>query len=235
MIRIGKSLQPLLFLLFAVTAHADGPTAIHGVNNDGETVSAHVEEYYGNVPVRTPLYPLYEQWSIWVEAAGKPRREFKSQHCRYSGPIYQSGWSFSCARIGTSPLAGATYQYQKDLKKCGGHLFVCTSGCPPRAPRQMVKDYWECHEEAPVCPSRPKTGKLSGDSVNLRDKPGAAGKILRTIAIGTRIEVLARNEQCLDIDNKTGQWIKVRLADDQPVREGWIFDGYVDYSGSGNQ
>ena len=125
--------------------------------------------------------------------------------------------------------------FQKGLKNCGGHLFVCTSGCSPRAPRQLVKDFWECFEEKPVCAARPATGKLRGDSVNLRDKPGIGGKILRTITVGTGVEVLARNKDCLVIDDKAGQWIRIRLADDQPVREGWIFDGYVDYSSSGNK
>ena len=149
-----KNMETMKKFFFAIalailsgSVSADGPTSIHGVNAAGETIYADEEERHEEEPVTTPKYVRLGHWSIRVGPAENSKQVFPKQYCSNYGPAFQKGWTFTCSADGVSPLAGATYVFERGLPKCGGFLFVCQNGCGPRAPRTLVKDLWECGEE----------------------------------------------------------------------------------------
>lgn len=228
----------IVVLFFSAFVFAVGPTTIHGLNEAGEEIRADVEESYENEPVRTPSHPHYGPWSVVVSDGKNQRREFKQQYCGYSGPSYGSGWSFSCAREGNSPLAGTSYDFREELDNCGGFLFICKSGCNRRAPRELIDDLWECPaafealKKEEECASKNRQGAyvtLIDDVVHLMDAPSTSGKVLRKLFHGTKAKFISGDGICTTIAEKTGQWIEVNITDKQTVETGWIFDAYVEY------
>src|SRR5689334_9773738 len=88
-----------LLLAFSTSVYADGATTIHGVNSSGEQIA--LDEEWLPVPGASNL-----DWTgFYVVSVGvpgeRPKEEFGAQHCGVRIA------SFSCARGGQSPLAGA--------------------------------------------------------------------------------------------------------------------------------
>lgn len=203
----------VLLCIVSLNAYADGYTTIHGTNERGEEIRIDKDQEPDIVEPAGP-YLLYT-----ITVGGK---EFEKQLCNYTGIN-----SFSCSIEGGSPVAGATYLFKEDPKGCG-NIGICVRGCTARTPHQMYQGSWECYK--PECPSRAATdGVLSGDKVNLREQPDITSRVLRNLIHGTKVKVLERNDTCLSIGSKDGQWVKVRVLDKDPIKEGWIFDAYVAY------
>lgn len=69
----------------------------------------------------------------------------------------------------------------------------------------------------------------SSDYVNLRAAPSSSSTILRALNLGTRLTVREKNSVCARMGERTGRWVNVSVLDDDPVREGWVFDANVTY------
>lgn len=120
-------------------AYADGPTTLHGINAAGELITVDKEDFdYGPQGVE---WGPNEFHTVLVKKDGKTIRSYKKQLCGYDG-----NGSFSCSKKGESPLVGARYFYVKTLPNCEG-LYACKEGCGPEAPRELIKDPWECSNE----------------------------------------------------------------------------------------
>jgi hypothetical protein len=222
-------------LLLAVSAHADGPTAIHGTNDLGEEFVLN-EQYFDFGPNNSPRYPLF-YWEIHVKK-GANEQVFEKDFCGipdFHGP----GLHFKCESDAKSPLAGATYIKIKELTKCRGTLYVCKTGCGPRAPRELIKDAWECGMEfidlvdqyVVACKlNNTKTkGIIYGQGINLREKPDLTSQALARLSDKTKVEILERIKECISIDGEKGEWVRVRVVVDKVATEGWVFDAYIEY------
>lgn len=226
----------LIFLIvvfyFSVSAFAYERTAIHGLNEAGEEIQAHVEGRYDDTRYA---------WSITVGVDGDKERVFKNQPCGYSGQ-YEN--TFSCASEGNSPLAGTSYDFRKELDNCEGLLFICKSGCNQRAPIELIiknsedsrgcqkseQEEMEALEMQLECNKKDRQGAtvtIIADKVNLMDTP--SGKVLRTLNIGTKAKLILGDGICTTISGITGQWIKVKFIDKKTAQDGWIFDADVEY------
>lgn len=235
-----KAHTVIALLFFSVPSMADGPTAIHGYNDAGEELYIYVD---GEVPTDPPAgfdpvkYPKItgftkSVYKVEVVKHGERRFEtkerYRKQDCWINARVaYQPG--FSCSAQSHSPLAGTEYVFAKHLPMCRGTLLACKSGCGLRAPLELIIDPWECGEEIVAdCPnSDAKKGFISGDDVNVREKPEPSGSILRTISYWTRVDILKRDPRCLELNKKRGRWVFVNIHDNGDIRQGWIFDAYI--------
>jgi len=225
-----------VLILSASICLADGPTTISGTNDSGERITVH-QEYFDYGPEGTPWGPN-QYHTVKVTKGEKLVHSYEKQLCGSNELGYRPGWRFSCRKEGTSPLAGTTYSFVKELPDCQGYLFACTQGCGARAPRELVKEPWECNTDEMVelekemwCGKDDRIGKnatLVGDNVNLRGAPNTYGEIIRTLASGTKVRVVSQAEKCATIGSKTGRWVKVRSMDSS-FEDGWLFDAYVNY------
>lgn len=229
-----KSLVAALLILSAFACLADGPTTIRGINGSGEVITVN-EEYFDYGPQGTPWGPN-QFHTVVVTQSGKVVSSYNKQLCGSNGHGYTPEWRFSCRKEGESPLAGATYSFKQELPDCKGYLFVCTQGCSPRAPRELTKDPWECDDpnessvlQEAACGNPIDEGVVEGDIVNIRNHPGINSSVLGTATKGVRITVLKRDSVCMLINGKEGRWVRVKLHDDNPIKEGWVFDAYIKY------
>lgn len=218
------SVLAIIFFLPA-SSFAAGSTALEGTNAMGETIT------------------LYEEWTgdgfsktIDIKVNEKRKDIFEKQPCEFKVLPNSSELSLICSRDGKSPLAGATYIVKKKwLKKCRGTLYICQSGCGPRAPRELIEHPWECgHGEGDfhlACGATEanKEGILNSNQVNLRVSPSTVAPVLHRLPKDTKVTILERQDRCLVIDDEKGQWVKVRTLSESPVSEGWVFDAYVEY------
>jgi hypothetical protein len=71
---------------------------------------------------------------------------------------------------------------------------------------------------------------INDDIVNVRNYPSLEGIISLQINRGTRISVIGVSEENQFIDNYYGNWLKIRISENQPNpgKEGWVFSKYVD-------
>lgn len=130
----------LVLFIFASQCSADGPTTTHGINAAGELITVDEEEFdYG--PEGVDWGPNAYN-TVRVVKNGKQIKSYKKQLCGFD-PRGEK-MTFSCAKNGKSPLAGATYMYVKELSACKGTLFICKEGCGAGAPRKLISDPWEC-------------------------------------------------------------------------------------------
>lgn len=91
-----------------------------------------------------------------------------------------------------------------------------------------VGRYEDCRAGA-ACGNPIDEGVVDGDVVNVRENPDIDSRVLRTAAKGVRITVLMRESACIRMNGKEGQWVRVKLHDNGPVKEGWLFDAYIKY------
>jgi hypothetical protein len=217
-----------LLLVVSTAIYADGPTTIHGVNGAGEQIALD-EEWLPAAGASNLAWTGF--YVVSVGAPGeRPEKEFGAQHCGVRVA------SFSCARGGQSPLAGTTYGFVRDLPNCRGSLFICTGGCGAHAPQEMIRDYWECPTDDGLdyydaCdPKNHANLALLASNVNLREEPNLAAAVRVRLPKNTQVEILERQASCLTLNHERGQWIKVRVRDDESAEAGWVFDAYVEYS-----
>lgn len=131
-----------VLLLPMFTCLADGPTTMWGINSAGELITVD-QEYFDYGPGGTEWGPN-QFHTVEVKVGEKVIHSHTKQLCGSNALGYSPGWQFSCREEGTSPLAGAVYSFEKELPDCEGYLFRCTSGCSARAPRELIKEPWEC-------------------------------------------------------------------------------------------
>jgi hypothetical protein len=243
-----------VFLILSASSHADGPTPIHGINEAGEEITVYED---GTVPtdehgvILTELskgvdhkkYPQSTEFSVSVYTVKVLKRngtkeEYKLQDC--GNDALRLDFSFSC-RGGNSPLAGAKYEYVRELTKCGGSLMTCKTGCGPRAPREMIKAPWECvsgleelglvDRDVYACQAEnTKTkGIIHGHEINLRERPDFAATVKSRLTDQTKLVILERNKECLNINGEKGQWVRVKVAGETEEKDGWVYDAYVEY------
>ena len=200
------------------------PTPIHGVNKDGEEFAI------------TPVLPGdkgYEaamaagkHYSVNVRSSGSAGSYFPTEPCAFTGG------KFSCSVAGRSPLAGATFKNISKPPYFGGcgTVLTCIEGCGPRVPQELLEDPYECYPlQEVVCGSPIDEGVVDGDVINIRNHPHIISSVLRTATKGTRITVLKRDSVCFLMNDKVGQWVRVKLHDNSPIKEGWVFDAYIKY------
>lgn len=223
-----KTRIAVVALIISTSSYADGPTAIHGFNENGEEIYMYVD---GEVPVEGGTVDAYT-----VEVVKRGERRFETaekytrQDCGINAKIaYKPG--FFCDRLSKSPLAGAEYAYAEELPGCGGSLLACKSGCSSRAPRELIIDPWECgEEEVAGCPTSDAVrGFISGDDVNVRENPASNSPVLRRVSFGTKVIILKRDTHCLVLNKRRGRWTKVKILDDEEIKEGWVYDAYIAY------
>lgn len=72
-------------------------------------------------------------------------------------------------------------------------------------------------------------GMIKGDTVNVREEPYVTSKSLKTLDQGTRVKVI-QESWCVAIAGKTGKWVKIQNLDPKSnIKEGWVFDAYIQY------
>ena len=137
-----KYFSATILLIVCLLCRADGPTTISGVNDAGDVVRVD-EEYFDYGPDGVGWGPT-RYHTISIERDGKLLRSYEKQLCGSNDLGYSPGWIFSCAKEGNSPLAGAVYLFVNELPDCRGFRFVCKEGCGAEAPREMIKEPYEC-------------------------------------------------------------------------------------------
>jgi len=223
-----KSLRIVLILAFSTPVYAVGPTTIHGVNDSDERVELD-EEW---VPNRANPREGNSPTGFYVVLIKRNQEAVE----RFGGNVcHLASRSFTCAREGKSPLAGATYDFKKDLPNCRGSLFVCSSGCNARAPRAMIQDPWECptlgaNYYAACDRKNSKNKGVLSEIVNLRETPSPTALVLGRLNQKAKLTILERQSECLTINHESGQWIKVQAGEGSDRKTGWIFDAYVEYT-----
>ena len=70
------------------------------------------------------------------------------------------------------------------------------------------------------------SGIITDNGVRLRDSPGTAGNILKTMKKGQQCTVLEHSKTRQTIDGVKECWYKIRLSDKS---EGWVFGAWLDY------
>lgn len=228
-----KTILVIFLLSLSVSIYADGPTTIHGVNSFGEHIA--IDEEWLPDPKNpnsganhTGLYV------VSIKADGKAAHELGGQHFEFRKTGNIGG--FSSTIQNKSPLAGATYQFVKDLPNCRGSLFACKAGCGSRTPLTMTRDYWECptlgadYYDACDPNNHESYGILASNNVNLRERPELTAPVLKRLSKDKRVKILERRQECLTINYETGQWIKAQVSKGTFPKPGWIFDASVEYT-----
>lgn len=222
-----------LLLFFPLSIYADGPTTIHGVNSFGEHIAIDEEWLPDPKNPNSGMNPT-GLFVVSITAAGKPAQELGGQHFEFKESGNISG--FSSTDLNKSPLAGARYQFVKDLPNCRGSLFACKAGCGSRTPTTMTKNYWECptlgadYYDACDPNNHEAYGVLASNNVNLRERPELTAPVLKRLGKDKRVKILQRRQECLTINYEMGQWIKVQVSKDTSPKSGWIFDASVEYT-----
>jgi Bacterial SH3 domain len=202
-------------LVLSTALHAALPTPIHGINQHGEEFTIDI-----------PDPPFGRDYSVQVKTNGKVKDYFAKE------PITYSKGELAFSAQGRSPLAGAKFKIFSKAPYFGGcgTVLTCIEGCGPRVPHELFEDPYECYPEPEVaCGSPIDEGIVDGDVVNVRDNPHINSRVLRTVANAVRITVLKRDPVCFLMNDKEGQWVRVKLHDDNPIKEGWVFDAYIKY------
>lgn len=70
-------------------------------------------------------------------------------------------------------------------------------------------------------------GTVIGDAVNLRARPDRQAEALRALPFGTRVRILERRRECVQVAERNGRWLRVSTQDEAAPREGWLFDAFV--------
>lgn len=209
----------LLSLLIACTsANAAIQTTLRGTTDAGETFYINQDVY------DLELKPPYN-WTIRTS-----KGVFKKQFCEIN---FTKGHIFRCDPGGSSPLAGTSYVFKKQLTKCGGTLLVCKQGCSSRVPNELIEEPHECGDpenpEMPPC-ARSDHGSISGETVNVREKPSTVATVIQRLAKNTKVKILEASGACIVIDHEKGRWVKVKTENGTSVQEGWVFDAYIRYT-----
>jgi uncharacterized protein YgiM (DUF1202 family) len=72
---------------------------------------------------------------------------------------------------------------------------------------------------------------ISGDYVNLREKPSLDSKVIKQLRITSRVKVLRSSEEKIDIKGESGHWVYVASTTYQNEKgenlRGWVFDTYI--------
>lgn len=209
----------VLLSLMSTTRNAYGAvqTPLRGTTTAGEAFYA--EEVYWDPALKHPY-----RWKI-TTASGV----FEKQPC---GTNFKNELTFWCAPEGSSPLAGTTYVFRKYLTKCGGTLLICKEGCSSRVPNALIEEPYECGDpENPELPSCAGSdhGFISGEAVNVREKPSTVAPVIQRLAKNTKVKILETSGACIVIDHERGIWVKVKTENGTAVQEGWVFDAYIRY------
>jgi hypothetical protein len=126
----------LLAIFFLPSSFAAGVQMIQfdGINEMGEKIGLFSDTQDVKI----------NKWTVTLNRKSKDSDYvYQEQSCIRTGqnenpPLHK--WKVSCDKNGSSILAGVDYKFQKDLGGCKGYLFICTSGCVPLAPKEMVLD-----------------------------------------------------------------------------------------------
>lgn len=83
--------------------------------------------------------------------------------------------------------------------------------------------------DRPRNPFGPETVFVSVISgVNVRETPGAAGKIVDLLPLNEPLIVLERKQEVVTVGGRTGHWLRVKFGEGDSAREGWVFDSGLD-------
>jgi hypothetical protein len=74
---------------------------------------------------------------------------------------------------------------------------------------------------------------ITGENVNVREKPSIDSKILTKVNLGRYITILNKISKNVTIDGKTGMWVYIDTRQIPENKEntikGWVFDHYIGY------
>jgi len=137
-IYLALTLFGFIALFYFPSSFAAGPIPIElgGTNQSGEQI--YLMNYGDSESIDQ------NDWLVKVRHKDQEHDiENQKQSCslsRINEGVPLSGREIHCNKNGASILSGVTYKFVKDLKKCRGFLFICTSGCGPRAPKEMIQN-----------------------------------------------------------------------------------------------
>lgn len=216
MMKIAKA---SLLAMLALSSSAYGELA-QGTNRLGEVIQ--IESNYDD--------SLGYRIAVIRNAAKFKCEVYDSNH---ECPLWDT--ERECKKDGRSPLAGAKYKVVRNPNPLSDpsylEKYICISGCnEKRVPLEIVKYPDACSLTDHKVRSD-TSWQLASDNVEVKDSPTACARRLYVLNRDTRVEIIRRRQECVNLEVSDGQfaegqWVGVKFLRKGVVTTGWIFDAF---------
>lgn len=145
----------------------------------------------------------------------------------------------ACNKNSRLPLAGAQYKVVRNtnLENDTRNLvkYTCISGCNKMQVPLEIIEYPDACKVSEHRIRSDTSWQLNSDDVEVKDRPTACNKKLHVLKKGTKVDLITRRNECVNLqvgdgegDFVEGQWVKVKYLHKGVLTTGWIFDPFID-------